>query len=519
MSEPTILTFDIGTQSLRGMIVSKRGEILAFERIDYADPYISLHPGWAEQKPDFYFRKLSEISKKLKQNYSHLFKSIIGVTVASMRDSVLCLDKDYKPLRNIILWMDKRETNRASENVPLWLRCALKVIKMKETFNRQLRMVPYNWIAENEKEVLQKTFKYVMLPTYINYLLTGNLVDSVANMIGYVPLNTKLRRWSKGFCIMKYIANIDRKKLIDLCESGDIIGYITKSCARKTGIPEGIPLIATGSDKSCETLGVSATKPHQAAVSFGTSVTIQVTSKKYFTPAPFTPSYPSVYKDYHNAEIQIYRGYWMISWFKKEFAQKEHMEAMLMGTTLENMLSKRLFQIPAGCNGLMLQPYWGSGVLTPNAKGAIIGFTDIHTRLHIYKAIIEGIGFAMLDGLNILEKRSKTKITEIYVSGGGSQSDEICQMMSNMSNLPVKKMQTPEACGIGASIIGFVALKEFDNYDEAIENMCHLKKTFNPDAKEYAVYQKLFKEIYLEMFAKLEPLYKKINPILKEQSE
>ncbi len=519
MSEPVILTFDIGTQSLRGMLVSKQGAVLALEQHFYESAYISLHPGWAEQKPNFYYNTLAKVSQTLKEKNREIYKNIIGVTVTSIRDTVLCLDENKKPLRNIILWLDKREIKKASEKVPLWLQFVLKCAKMTETFERQLRMAPYNWIIENEKELWEKTDKYVMLPTYLNYLLTGNLKDSVANMVGYIPMDYKKRRWVEGFGIMKFIANIERKKLIDLCEAGDIIGYITDSCARKTGIPKGLPLIATGSDKSCETLGVSVRQPHQVAVSFGTAVTIQTCTKKYFSPAPFAPSYPSVLKDFYNAEIQIYRGYWMLSWFKNELAQKEHLEAMVMGTSIEAMLSKKLFSIPAGCNGLMLQPYWGSGVLTPNAKGAIIGFSDIHTRMHIYKAIVEGIGFAMYEAMLTLQKRSKNKLTEIYVSGGGSQSDEICQMMANLSGVKVLKMQTHEACGIGASIIAFVALNEFKNYDDAIENMCHISKVFKPDLKELKVYTKLFNEVYLEMFNKLEPLYKKITPILHEYHE
>ena len=80
----------------------------------------------------------------------------------------------------------------------------------------------------------------------------------------------------------------------------------------------------------------------------------------------------------------------------------------------------------------------------PVAKGAVIGFSDVHTRIHIYRAIIEGINFALMDGLKLLEKQSGHKFLEIYVGGGGAQSDEICQITADMFGLPVIRTQTFE---------------------------------------------------------------------------
>ncbi len=518
MKEAFVLTFDIGTQSARGAIVSKTGSIVAFEQIVYVKPYLSPEKWWAEQEPNFYYKKICAIAKMLKEKHSESFNSIAAVTITSFRDSVLCLDKDKNPLRNIILWLDKRKSEAVVAKIPFLFKVLLSIIRLKEIFSSQIRLAPCNWIKENEKDIWEKTDKYVMLPTYINYLLTGNLIDSVANMIGYIPMDYKNRRWNKsGKGVMNYIADIPKKMLVELCEPGDIIGHITQECFEQTGIPVGIPLIATGSDKSCETLGTSVIGDGQLAVSLGTTVTLQVCRDKYFTPAPFTPSYPSVYKKSFNGEIQIQRGYWMLTWFKREFVHRERSIARKQGMSVEALLSKRLFEIPAGCDGLILQPYWGSGVLTPHAKGAIIGFSDIHTKLHVFKSIIEGIGFAMVDGMRILEKRTKIPITSAYLSGGGSQSDEICQIMADIGGVPIHRMQTHEVGAIGSSMVAFVSLGIHPNYEEAIKNMCHITRTFTPNMNDHIFYKKIYKKIYVRVFHKLEPLYKRIMPIMKER--
>jgi len=177
------------------------------------------------------------------------------------------------------------------------------------------------------------------------------------------------------------------------------MGYISKEVAEITGLPEGLPVIASGADKACETLAVGCEGPDVAAISMGTAASIEITTEKYVEPQPFLPAYPSIYQDKYNPEVLIFRGYWMISWFKNEFAHKELVEASERGVIPEKLLDEHLRDVPAGSDGLILQPFWSPGTSNPEAKGAVIGFADYHTRVHVYRAIIEGIGFALYDAL------------------------------------------------------------------------------------------------------------------------
>ena len=132
-----------------------------------------------------------------------------------------------------------------------------------------------------------------------------------------------------------------------------VIGGVTPVASRLTGIPAGLPMLATGSDKGCETIGLSVIREDQAALSFGTSCTVQFTTGKYFEPTPFMPAYPAVPNDMYNPEIQILRGYWMLTWFKQNFAQAEVEAAKALGCSAEEILNKHLGDIPAGSDGLL----------------------------------------------------------------------------------------------------------------------------------------------------------------------
>jgi len=426
------------------------------------------------------------------------------------------MDRDGKPLRDIIVWLDKRQCEM-KKPFPFLNYALFSLIGMKDTANLQRRVSACNWIMENEPEIWEKTYKFVFISGYLNFMMTGNFVDSVANMVGHVPFNSRTRAWMGKNELSRCIFDIENEKLTDLIEPGETLGNITAEAACATGIPQGLPLIATGSDKGCETLGLSCLKSDSAAIGLGTTATIQLMMDRYMEPLPFIPAYPAVLKGRYNPEVQVYRGYWLISWFKKEFASKEVEEAERLGIMPEILLNELLKKIPAGCDGLVFQPYFTPGVVMPKARGAIIGFSDIHTREHIYRAIIEGINFALMDGLYTMQRRGKINIQKLFIAGGGSQSDEICKITANMFGLPAYRIQTYEASGLGSSIVAFAAKGVYKDAYEAAANMVRIKDEFLPDQKEHEKYKFIFDKVFSEIFGKLLPLYR-LNENFKEET-
>jgi len=511
-TNPLVITIDLGTQSVRAVLIDQNGNILNKAQYNYEKPYYSNQPGWAEQKPEVYWEAVCDVCNRLKKEVQlsatgDLWNNIIAVTVTTIRDTSLCVDKDGKPLRDFIVWLDKRHV-KMKKPIPASKAMLFKLVGMTETAELQRKVSACNWVMENQPDVWEKTHKFIFLSGYLTFQLTGKLIDSVGNMIGHIPFNSKTRKWMTKSDLSRAIFDIPNDKLIDVIEPGKTIGTITKEAAAATGIPEGLPLIATGSDIGCQTLGLSCLKPDSASINFGTTATIQFMIDRYMEPLPFIPAYPAVLENHYNPEVQVYRGYWLISWFKKEFAQKEVERAAELGVSPESLLEKILNEVPAGCDGLVFQPYFTPGVVMPKSKGSVIGFSDIHTRAHLYRAIIEGINFALMDGLYTMEKRGKVKINKLFLGGGGSQSDVICQITANMFGLPAYKTQTYEATGIGSSMIAFVAMGIHKDYELAVSKMVRIEKEFLPDLKEHQVYKFLFKDIFAKVFDRLMPLYK-----------
>jgi len=205
----------------------------------------------------------------------------------------------------------------------------------------------------------------------------------------------------------------------------------------------------------------------------------------------------------------------MVSWFKREFGLREQKRADELGVPAEQLFDDLVESVPAGSMGLMLQPYWTPGVRDPGpeAKGSIIGFGDVHTRAHIYRAILEGLAYGLKEGLHRLEKRNGVQVKTLRVAGGGSQSDAAMQLTADIFNLPAERPHTYETSGLGAAMAAAVGVGMYDSFDEAVAAMTRVGDVFEPDPERAELYKRLYDEVYLKMYEQLQPLYRSIREI------
>ncbi len=513
MNQSLILSIDAGTQSIRAIIFDLNGKIIEKVKTEI-EPYFSLHPGWAEQDPDYYWNTLTQTTKSLFAKNTFDVKSLKVVTITTQRGTVINIDKEGKPLRPAMVWLDQRQSKIA--NFPNGIMSAIfSIIGIKDSVVQSIKNGESNWIRQNQPEIWEKTYKYLFLSGYLTYKLVDQFHDSLANIVGYVPFNYKKHQWADDKNIVSKMFPIASDKLPKLFKPSEILGKITKQAAEATGIPEGLPLIAAAADKACEVLGSGVFQPDVACLSYGTTATVQTVQKNYIEVQKYLPAYPGAIFNTFHTEIMIYRGFWMINWFKKQFGHKEKKIAKKKGIAVEQLFDDMIKSIPPGSMGLTLQPYWSPGTRKPGmeAKGAIIGFGDVHTRAHIYKAILEGLAYALKEGMQQTEKKTKTKIIKIIISGGGSQSEIAMQLTADIFNLPVIKPSIYETSAWGAAINASMGMHYFDSYEQAIGSMCHSGKIYNPIKENKQIYDELYNKVYKKMYGRLQILYRRIREI------
>ncbi|MGV8024970.1 MAG: FGGY-family carbohydrate kinase [Anaerolineaceae bacterium] len=513
MSGELLLTIDNGTQSVRALIFDLQGNIVAKSKVEIV-PYVSPENGWAEQDPEYFWSKLCEACQKLWKENKIDKKAIAGLAITTQRCTVINLDKEGKALRPAIVWLDQRRTSGLEPVHGLW-GTLLKVAGMGETVRYLQSEAEVNWLRTYQPEIWKQTYKFLFLSGYLNYKFTGQFRDSVGSQVGYFPFDYKKQTWC-GKSDWKWQAvPIEKEKLVELVKPTGVLGEVSHQASLETGIPEGLPVIAAAADKACEVIGSGCLDPHIGCLSFGTSATINTTHSKYTEVIPLIPPYPSAVPGAYSLEIQIYRGFWMVSWFKNEFADNEQRVAKNRGVMTEELFDDLLASVPPGSLGLTLQPYWSPGLKQPGpeAKGAIIGFGDVHTRAHVYRSILEGLGYSLREGAERTAQRSKVPITEIRVTGGGSQSKAATQLTADIFGLPTAKPHTYEASGLGAAIDLAVGLKLHPDFETAISSMTHIGETFEPNMQNHRIYDELYHNVYRKMYKLLKPLYENIREI------
>lgn len=508
-----LLAIDFGTQSVRAIIFDLNGTIVQKEQTKIV-PYFSNQNGWAEQHPDYFWTQLAHTTQKLLIENQHLVPHLKAVTLTTQRGTVINLDKNYQPLRPAIVWLDQRQAD-ASHFPNGFTGLALRMVNMRESVKHAVKNGECNWLMQNEPDIWEKTHKYVFLSGYLTYKLTDNFSDSVANTVGYVPFDYKKQQWANSNHLNYKMFPVERHLLPNLVKPGELLGEISKTASSSTGIPAGLPLIAASSDKSSEVLGSGVINNTTACLSYGTTATLQTTQSHYKELIRFFPAYPGAVPNTFHTEVMIYRGFWMISWFKKQFAHKEKKLAKKLGISPEHYFDQMIADIPPGSLGLTLQPYWSPGVKMPGteAKGAIIGFGDVHTKAHIYRAILEGLAYALKEGLALTEKRTHQQINEIVVSGGGSQSEVAMQLTADIFNKTTHKPFLHETSALGAAINAAKGMGYFSSYEQAVQHMCRIGKTYEPIAENQQIYQELYEKVYRKMYSKLSYLYHQIRDI------
>jgi sugar (pentulose or hexulose) kinase len=506
-----LLAIDHGTQSVRALLFDLQGMLVAKTQVPI-EAYFSRQPGWAEQNPEYFWSSLCAACQGVWTQADR--ERVAGVALTAQRATVINVDGAGRPLRPAILWLDQRRTLGQPPVGGLW-GMAFTLAGLGETITYIQAEAECNWIRTHEPDIWAQTHKYLLLSGYLTFKLTGRFVDSVGCQVGYLPFDYKTQRWAASWDWKWRVAPIDPACLPELIAPAQPLGTVSAAAAAATGIPAGLPLIAAAADKACEVLGAGAFDPQIGCLSYGTTATITTTSSRYLEALPLIPPFPAAQPGAYNLEVQIYRGFWMVSWFKQEFGQREVQEAEASGVAPERLLDKLVAGVPPGCDGLMLQPYWSPGIRVPGpeARGAVIGFTDIHTRAHLYRAILEGLAYGLREGMERLEKRTGTPIRELRVAGGGSQSDAAMQLTADIFGLPAIRPHLYETSGLGAAIDAAVGLQLYPDFAAATAAMTRSGRRFDPDPRTRRLYDQLYRRIYLRLYDRLRPLYEELQQL------
>ena len=490
MTEKIVLGIDLGTSALKILAVNQAGEVIASQEKEYE---IIREGVKVEQNPKDWWQAVKKGIKDLEVAKD----KITGIGMSGQLNGVVLVDKKGNPLRNAIIWLDRRASSEAE-----YLND--KYGKLIKDYSYSQAGPIYNlsklqWLKENESKTLANTYKILFAKDYITYKLTDRFVTDVSDAGAALMLDLKKRDWA--YEILEKIIDLD--KLPELYESVEVIGNLTKEMGEKLGLKAGIPVVAGAGDMAALSLGTGVVKENKACATIGTAGHI----------AAYLPELPKKCDDrvwvmahaipdkyfWHGL---VMTGGYSLKWFLENLGQYEQKKAG--DKSPYELLMKDLDQVPPGSNGLIYLPFLDGAATpyqNPEARAGFIGLTSNHTKKDMIRAVLEGVAYNFRDSFEIIDPDKKIK--EVMVGEGGSKNLIWPQIMADVLGRDSRLLSELNSSALGASMLAGIGSGLWQDFAEADQKLVKTKESMEYSKNNHQFYNKSY-QIYQKIYNSLE---------------
>ncbi|QQO07734.1 FGGY-family carbohydrate kinase [Breznakiella homolactica] len=479
MENGGIISVDIGTTSMRAVLLDRTGRILtAAQEMNPPDYFPG---GRVEQDPRSWENLLPRVLRKCREEAESAGIGVEGISLASQRSSIIPLGKDRRPIAPAIMWQDTRAEPLCHALEPQQKKVYQKSgLKISTVFSA----VKMKWLKEQRRAVYDAAWKITGIHDYVLCLLTGNLVTDRCIASRTSLLNLFTLDWDDELI---GIFGLERGKLCDLIDQGSTAGTLTNEMARLSGLPAGLPVVSAGGDQQNAALGLGLLGPGDVIISTGTgSYVLGVSEKPVFDPGERVLCNVSAVPGGYILEAGALTMGTVYRWFTDTFYSPE---------TGFSDVDNEARESPPGSGGVIVLPHFsGSGAphWNPGAKGIFYNLGLNTRRGDLARAILEGIATEMADNADLIAGLSGLPET-FRAAGGLSKSAVFSQIQADACGRPVVCSREHEATSLGAWISAAKNLGLFTDYPAAYESAArnHTAAVFHPVHEHTELYRKI----------------------------
>jgi xylulokinase len=348
------------------------------------------------------------------------------------------------------------------------------------------------WLRNNRPDVWRNT-RYLLPPnSWIVHRLTGELAvdhSSAGNIGGVYDLAS--RQWSHE---MLDVLGIPPSMMPErLVKSSEVVGTLLPSVAESLGLAPGTPVVAGGVDAAVATFAASATRPGQHVAMIGTSMCWGYITPKVDTSGGLV-SMPHVFGGERDTYVfggAITAGA-CVSWFRDQFCADDSARAVAGGRDAHSLLEEAASAVEAGADGLIFLPYLmgeRSPIWDGKASGAFVGLSLFHSRAHCYRAVLEGVAFALRH--NIEAGKTDALDEALIVVGGAAKSDLWVQIIADVTRRPVLTISEDVEAAMGAALLAAVGTGIVD-MPAAARGWVTLTRRAEPRSPATEIYDRMF---------------------------
>jgi xylulokinase len=478
--ETCFLGLDVGTSSVKAVVVDVRGKIVAraSEPLKLRAP----KPGWGEQSPTDWWKATTLVCKRAVTATRGGRTAIGAIGISGQMHSSVFLDRGARVIRPALLWCDGRTTKQCrditervgEQNLRTWVsNPALEGFTLPKVL----------WLRDEEPDNFAKLAKVLLAKDYIRYCLTGQMAAEPSDAAGTLMFDVVYRRWSAE---MMAAVDLPLDLLPDVGGSTEVLGRVTPRAATATGLLAGTPIVGGGADNACGAVGVGAVAPGSTVVSWGTSGTVLTPmASPAVDPGMRAHTFCHAVPDtWYVMGVMLSAGA-AFAWHQRELARE-----LARDKNAADTLNREAARIAPGAEGLTFLPYL-QGERTPHrdaaARGAFAGLSMAHTRAHLTRAVLEAICFGLRDSLEIIQALG-IDVPELLVTGGGAKAPFVRQLQADIYGKPVIPVEQEEGPAFGAALLAAVGAGAYPDVPSATAATLRRKPAQKPRTETHAAY-------------------------------
>ena len=480
---------DLGTSACKLLLVDEVGAIV--NEVTHEYPLIFPHPGWSEQKPEYWWSAVVTGIPELLRGFDA--SEVAGIGSGGQMHGLVALDEADHVIRPAILWNDGRtfkEVDYLNNTIGKDKLSALTANIAFAGFTAPKIL----WMRENEPENFGRIAKIMLPKDYLTYKLTGVHACDYSDASGMLLLDVQHKCWSKE---MIEICGIKEEMLPKLYESYDKVGVLKPEVAGALGLSENVIVAAGAGDNAAAAVGTGTVGDGSCNISLGTSGTIFISSDKFGV-------------DEHNALHSFDHAdghYHLMGCMLSAASCNKWWMDEIIGTKDYAAQQKNIDKL--GENSVYFLPYL-MGERSPHndslVRGGFFGLSLDTTRADMTLAVLEGVAFAIRDSFEVA-KSLGIKIERTKICGGGAKSPLWKKIIANVLNIKVDVIAAEEGPALGGAMLAAVANGEYASVKDAADAIVKVVDTVEPDEELVKKYDERYAH-FVKLYPAVKGLYR-----------
>ncbi|WP_030599501.1 xylulokinase [Streptomyces fulvoviolaceus] len=501
MTHRTVLAIDLGTTSVKCALYATTGVEVASATLEYE--LQTPAPGCVEVDVEVYWTSIRDCLAEVWRKAGDRRGEVAGLALSAQGETLVPVDAAGTALRPAIVWLDNRAAAESAELADRFPAAELYERTGQPEMLATWPAAKLLWLGRHEPEIAERTARYLLIEDYLLARMTGEYVTegSLATSTCYWDLGTKT--WWPA---MLDALGVDADRLPAVVEPGAPVGRVRPAVAKELGLDPTTMVCAGALDQACGAIGGGSIAAGGFSENTGAAVAICST-----LPGPGRDPAGVVPVHYHGIpDTYMFHtfsgGGIVLKWLRDEFCEPQIQAAAQAGRNAYDVLGDLAAGVPAGADGLLMLPHF-QGAMAPenneDARGVLMGLTLQHTRAHLVRALMEGIGFVVRRNVEAFAKAG-VQSQEIRALGGGSRSAVWKQIEADITGLPVVTTKQPDAGALGAAILAGVGVGEFGSIHEGIEATVAVDRIYEPNPANTGLYDERFGR-YVALYEALVP--------------